>query len=186
METMLRLTLERRPGRDDLVAFGLAAGLLMAVAGALAAALAAPAVGPAAWVLPALGLLPAAGAALRPWALERSWRMWNRGARGYGRVARAAVLGVAFGVFTVVGRAGARFALHPSPSGPGWTPKATGTAGGGAAPGATGASWARRLLSWSRDGENRWAAFLVPFLLLLHALEADASARAAEEIYTLY
>ncbi|MFO7587254.1 MAG: hypothetical protein R6X22_04185 [Gemmatimonadota bacterium] len=165
---MLRLTLERRPGRDDLVAFGLAAR------------------SPAAWVLPALGLLPAAGAALRPSALARPWRMWNRAARGYGRVARAAVLGVAFGVFTVVGRAGARFALHPSPSGPGWTPKARDAAGRDAAPGATGASWARRLLSWSRDGENGWAAFLVPFLLLLHALEADASARAAEEIYTLY
>lgn len=179
-------TLERRPGRVDLTAFGLALAIVAAAFGGAAAVIAVAAgAGKTAWLLPGLGLVPAVAGALSPWSLAGPYRSWNRLAARFARVARTAVLGVAFAVFTVVGRAGARFALRPDAAGPGWTPKSP--PGG---PGASGRQddvpWFRRLLAWGQGTENRWSAWLVPYLLLLEWLEADREAGGAEDIYTLY
>ena len=186
---MSKITLSRRPTRDDLTAFAFASsvlvGLVVLVAGV---PLGQPALAAATSAL--ILLLGAGIGLLTPEAFAAPYRVWNGLARRYARMAQAITMIVAFHlVFTVVARGGTRFQRTVSKRDSGWSPKASPdlrTQAGYVPASGTPDDWDRRLREWSRGGASRWSLFLLPFLHLLDAFEGQKRVKTAEDIYTLY
>jgi hypothetical protein len=147
----------------------------------------------------AAGVLTAVVAAvpglLRPRLAMRPLQAWNRAARLFTRVASTWVTGICFYVvIPALGRR--RSALTLDPVGPGtslWTPWRNGAgAGGGAVEGIAPANpsanaWAREFATWARGSGNPWASYLLPFLVVLTALEPPPDVELPPPgIYTLY
>ncbi len=106
---MSKITLSRRPTRDDYAAFAFASsvltGLVVLFAGVL---LGRPAIAAAA----SASILPlgAGIGILKPEVFAAPYRIWNGLARRYARIAQAVTMFVAFHlVFTVVALGGTRF-----------------------------------------------------------------------------
>lgn len=127
--------------------------------------------------------------------LSRLYAAWNDMARKVAQVAQVWVEGVCFyTVFLAVGRTGASLRLaRPEPAANSlWTARKT------LSPSAyiyrqrkTGdsfaqQSWTSGFVSWSAGSGNLWACCLLPFLLLLRALDTEADSEFPDDIYTLY
>ncbi|MBN1237321.1 MAG: hypothetical protein JXB36_02410 [Gammaproteobacteria bacterium] len=182
------MTLPRNPNLAWTLSFWLAAVIVLAaVAAPAVAVLAAPlwsaAVLAAAVALAAVGLL-------RPEIAERAYRGWNAFARRYAAAARAVVLRACyFVVITATSRTGARLELGRSEaSRSSWVAKSTpGIETCGRSAGVRAAArWAGRYLAWSRRSGNAWAACLLPFVLLLMALDEADEDEPPASLYTLY
>jgi hypothetical protein len=120
--------------------------------------------------------------------VEYPYRAWNKLAREFTRVGRLWVLAVLYyGVFMPVGWAGSLMRVAAPKSGESlWTEhspfcedirfSACGTQ-----------KWLTAYLSWCRPSRNRWAIWLVPFLLLLTILETEEQTDSVPtNTYTLY
>lgn len=160
--------------------------------------------GIALWVLasPAwsgLGLILTAALAmmglLRPILVAWPYKVWNGLAGSYTRLARMWVAKTCFYIiFGAVGRTGAALSLTrpTSVTESYWVPRDT-------LPsktyvheykkmteGSTRSSWIRTFVSWAVGSRNLWACCLLPFLILLRALETEEKRSFPSNIYTLY
>ena len=157
--------------------FGLAAALLLWRRG--------PAAGLA-------GLLLGAAVALPGWWWPRlaatPYAAWSRLSDLVARGTRLWITAVCFGILAIVGRAGARFAWAPPAAGTsGWRPRPPerpGVGAGGVGPPAKG--WVRELVGWGWESRQAWVWALVPFLLLLSAVQGGPKGSLGGDVYTLY
>ena len=140
----------------------------------------------------AIGLASALPALLRPETVAIPYRMWNTMILWYVRLARAWVALVCFfTIFTIVGRAGSALRLnHPSGRSSLWVPFETGTETdhrGVTVEDSSNRSWVPAFLSWAARTGNWWAYSLLPFLVLMSALEPERErSTVPTSIYTLY
>jgi hypothetical protein len=141
------------------------------------------------------GLLGAALAAAPglawPEAVRPAYRAWNRLARVYARLARRALLAVAYyGIVTPVGRVGASLDLE-DPRHSMWRPASQ------MAPDASqsqlgdgsGGGWIGPLARWGCRSRHPWWLALLPLLALLAAVEPEepaSSSGPAADLYTLF
>ncbi len=185
------LMLPRRPTRSMLRAFALVGGLLL---GALLAgtALLARLPAPVAWGAPAACATAYAGWS-RPYAFTRVYGWWNRAAAKTRRLTRAALAGICFLVFTVVGFTGGRLRWKSlEAGGSGWfARKASGAADLSSPadvplPTAASNSWLAALTSWARETGAFWIWTIVPLLALLRSIEPDQELDVGHTSYTLY
>jgi hypothetical protein len=187
------ITLPSRPRRAWLVSFWLAisvcSGLLI---GLLSALLIAPR-----WV--GLGgilmLVLACTGLLRRRVIRRAYAVWNRLALSFGRAAQLVLMGICFYIiFVAVGRTGSALRLaHPSPTASLWVPRGTLAPSAyvsqyGARDGASlQQGWIATFLSWAVRSGNWWALSLLPFFILLSALQIDEKKGTfPANIYTLF
>ena len=121
------------------------------------------------------------------------YQLGVRASRLYARLARFALLALCYGiVFVAVGAAGSALRLRrPAPGDSLWEARPTLPAGayrsqhdGAGSPGAR-RRW-RAILAWATDSGNAWALTLVPFLLLVAALDTEDEAPYPIGIYTLF
>ena len=188
---MLSSTMPSRPDRVWLVSFwlsfSLGCGLLVASAARLAES--------DGWmlfgVIALLALL--VPGVVWPRLVWSPYAIWNRLAREYSRAASLILTAICFYiVFVAVRLAGSALRLKgPQPGESLWTPRGTlpSTAyrsqdespRGGAPKG-----WLRVIFSWSARPGHRWVVGLIPFLVLLRALDYDERAGVPSDIYTLY
>ena len=186
------ITLPSRPRRACLRSFSLAVSLCSGVLiGATLTLLLS-----FQWV--SLGAVPALVLAFPtlfcPHTLSRLYDVWNRMALLFNRVARLWLTGICFYiVLATVGLTGSRLRLaHPTASESLWVPRKT-------VPPATYKSqwvsiekngwrkgWIRSFVFWAFHSGNLWAAFVLPFLILLCLLEGDEESSAPTRIYTLF
>jgi len=185
------ILLPYRPRQAWLKSFGLALSIAAALLAAVMALVGFPA-------LSGLGALAACllalAAMVRPETLRLPYRLWNKLARHYAAAARIWLLGTCFYfVFPVVGRAGSSLGLAPSPSATShWVPRETLPAITYTSQHRTGAAeapcggWIRTFVSWAARSGNFWAIFLLPFLILLSALQPEEEEAFPSNIYTLF
>lgn len=183
------VVLPPRPRRAWLRSFGVAAGLWAGLAVLLLAPFDLPGrLAAAVLVLLLGGVAPIA----RPAGSARVYRLWNRIARGYARLARAALLAVCYGVVALVGVAGTALRLRrPEPGESLWLARDTlATEAYGSQHDRPGKAWHGRqwaaVLAWAARTGNGWAVFLVPFLALVATLEEDERRDVPVGIYTLF
>jgi hypothetical protein len=120
------------------------------------------------------------------------YRLGVRASRLYARLARFALLALCYGIiFVAVGAAGSALRLRrPAPGDSLWEagrtlpPGAYRSQHGAESPG-TRRRW-RAILDWATDSGNAWALTLVPFLLLVAALDTEDEAPYPVGIYTLF
>jgi hypothetical protein len=131
---------------------------------------------------------------LQPAWMKAAYTAWNSGAGLFARAARVILTGICFYIiFLAVGRAGSRMDLHPPKREKSlWNPKGTlpGAAfdrefaaveSSGAAKG-----WIRGYSFWARNSGQIWALFLLPFLVMLSALDSHRDSRLPDGVYTLF
>lgn len=141
------------------------------------------------------GLLLGGAGLLRPRKLSIPYKFWNGLAKKFAHFGQVWVAGVCFyTVFAAVGRTGASLSLARPGSGTKslWTPRET------QAPstyiysqkkmfkGSTQRGWVSSFGSWAAESRNLWAVCLLPFLLLLKALDTEQESEFPSDIYTLY
>jgi Saxitoxin biosynthesis operon protein SxtJ len=134
------------------------------------------------------------GGLLRPEALALPYRAWNRLARDFARCARILLLGICFFViFVAVGRTGSSLKLTRSaPAESLWTPRKTLVPAAfrsqyaGTITESPKKGWILSLISWTIRSGNVWACCLIPFLVLLSALNTDQESDFSADIYTLF
>lgn len=122
------------------------------------------------------------------------YRIWNELVCRLASYARVVLLGICFYlIFVAVGRTGSSLRLERPPSPHSlWVSRGTIPTSeyGSQARLSTGESsekgWMASFPSWAAQSGNLWACGLVPFLLLLSALETDQETRAPVGIYTLF
>ena len=102
-------------------------------------------------------------------------------------------MGICFYVIVVaVGRSGASLRLARPDSGQSlWVrrqdPLGARTASNGSSPRMnTSKSWIRNFLKWSARSSNLWACGVLPFLVLISALDPEQDNTVPKEIYTLF
>lgn len=190
---MFVMTLPPSPNRLWLLSFWFAISLLVGlIAGALSWMLASPL-----WsglgVLVALSL--ATSGLLRLQKLSTPYKAWNNLANRFARFAQAWVGRVCFyTVFVAVGRAGTSLGLaHPGADTKSlWVSRETLAPSEYAYPhksstaGPIRQSWISAYLSWAAGSRNLWACSLLPFLILLRALDTGDESHFPSNIYTLY
>lgn len=187
------ITLPSRPRRAWFMGFWLAIGLCSGLfIGLLAVWLISPP-----WF--ALGVIPVlvlAGAGLL-WrqVIRRAYAVWNRLALHFGRTAQLLLMGICFYIiFVAVGRTGTGLRLaHPPPGTSLWVPRGTLAPHAYASQHGAGdgmslqKGWVVMFLSWAVRSGNFWAVSLVPFFILLSALQVDQSESSfPANIYTLF
>jgi hypothetical protein len=187
------ITLPSRPRRAWLMGFWLAisvcSGLLI---GLLLALLIAPQ-----WF--GLGgilmLVLACTGLLRRQAIRRAYAVWNRLAHYFSRTVQLLLMGICFYIiFVAVGRTGSTLRLaHPPPTTSLWAPRGTLASSAyvsqyGARDGASlQKGWIATFLSWAVRSGNLWALSLLPFFILLSALQIDQEKNTfPASIYTLF
>lgn len=184
------LLLPRRPTRSMLRAFALVMGVLLgAILGGAAFVARWPA--PLAW-----GALAACATAYlgwsRPYAFAQVYLRWNRAAATVRRVVRAALAGICFVVFTVVGLTGGRIRWKSQEaSESGWFTRKAAKASDLSSPAdvalpAATSSWLTTLTSWARATGALWIWTIVPLLALLRSIEPDQELDVGHTSYTLY
>jgi hypothetical protein len=128
-------------------------------------------------------------------AIRKAYAVWNRLALGFGRAAQLLLMGICFYViFVAVGRTGSALRLaHPSPTASLWVARGTLAPNAyvsqyGAGDGASlQKGWIATFLSWAVRSGNWWALSLLPFLILLSALQIDETKSTfPANIYTLF
>lgn len=129
---------------------------------------------------------------LRPTELGLVYRVWNKAARGYALVVRAALLALCYGVITAAGTAGSSLRLRrPRPGESLWYPRDTLPAEAyGSLDERPGRAWRghpwRAVLTWALRTGHAWAIVLLPFLMLIAALERSEQTHYPDGIYTLF
>jgi hypothetical protein len=112
----------------------------------------------------------------------------------FARAARLWLTGICFYiVFVAVGLTGSRLRLaHPTASESLWVPRKTfppatyESQWGSIEKNGSRKGWIRSFLYWAFHSGNLWAAFMLPFLILLCLLERDEESSLPTRIYTLY
>lgn len=184
------VVLPPRPRRAWARAFALATGLWAGLAAAVLASLAAPGSVIAALLVASVACVVAAW---RPRVATLAYRVWNKGARMYARAAAHVAVVLCYAVVTAAGAAGSSLRLQrPRPGESLWQPRPTlpleAYGSQSARPGRAwhGHPWAD-LVRWAVGTPNAWAIFLVPFLVLIVALESQEQDEAFPAgIYTLF
>jgi hypothetical protein len=122
-----------------------------------------------------------------------AYAVWNKLAREFARYARTSLMGICFYVIVVaVGRSGASLRLSRPDSGQSlWVRRqdSTGARNGFERVIATDESsknWIRNFFRWSARSRNLWACGVLPFLILLSALDPEQDTTVPKEIYTLF
>lgn len=128
-------------------------------------------------------------------AISLPYRAWNKLAMYFAWAGRLYLTGIYFFVmFVVVGQVRSSFKLGGAAAlgASGWVPRKP------LAPAAypsqydvaisdsSHKGWVRTYLSWALHSGNFWAVFLLPFLILLNALEPDGKKTIPIGIYTLF
>lgn len=134
---------------------------------------------------------------LWPQAIARPYTVWNRLAHYFGRAARLWLMGICYYLIIIlvaVGRAGSSLRVaRPTPTASLWVPR--GTLGPSAYVSQHGAAtaaspqkgWIGTFLSWASESGNVWALSLLPFFILLAALQIDEKKSSfPAKIYTLF
>jgi hypothetical protein len=178
------LTLPAPPRRAHLAAFAGALGLVGGVAlGALLGVAASPA-----WAAlgPGLGTVLAAVGVLRPRAVAPLYAAWSGLEARYRRVARLAVKAAAFLPLVAMGPGGdARLGLAaPEPARSLWLPRTPDADAPGV--GAARGGLVRSYAGWAARGGRWWTLALLPFLVLLAAIDADTEPTLPTQTYTLF
>jgi hypothetical protein len=180
IDTML--TLPAPPRRADLAAFAVASGLVGGLALGAVLGLAVS----AAWAAlgPALGALLAAVGLLRPGAVAPLYAAFSRLGAAYRGLALVTVKVAAFLAIAGAGRdPDARLALHaPAPDRSLWVPRGADRDG---AEIRAAAGLVQSYTAWARDG-RRWALILLPFVLLMAAIDTDVEPTLPTQTYTLF
>ena len=119
--------------------------------------------------------------------------VWNKLAREFGRYSRAWLMAICFYVIVVaVGRSGASLRLARPDFGQSlWVRRQdpSGARNGFervVAADESSKSWIRNFLKWSARSSNLWACGVLPFLVLISALDAEQDNTVPKEIYTLF
>lgn len=130
----------------------------------------------------------------QPQIAKVPYRLWSRVADFYVRVARLAVKVICFFlVFVTVRRGGSsltvsRAAFTQSM----WLERGTVSRTNyaheyeGTSQESSASTWTTTFVSWAKESGNFWAITLLPFLMLLSALEADEECAFPPNIYTLF
>jgi hypothetical protein len=121
-------------------------------------------------------------------------RIWNKAAREFARFARMAVMAVCFYVvFALLGWTGSKLKLkRPGVGQSAWVPRNSVSPDAYYSQDAVTPEhlaekgWLMTFLTWGRGTGNLWACFLLPFLLLISALDTDEETLAPASIYTLF
>ncbi len=188
---MLGSVIPARPDRDWLRAFAIASAVAAAAALAVAAVWGGVHSGLAILVAALVGFAVASIGWRRPRLALGPYRWWNRAARAYARHARFALSAVCyFIVVTAASRLGSSVRMAKSGA-DGWVARDTlpneAYASQDASPASAGSPGGmREMLRWSFRSGRWWVAFLVPFMLILEALESAGEDPMPSRIYTLY
>jgi hypothetical protein len=187
------ITLPVPPHRAWLLSFWLTISLCSALLIGLLSALLISPLWCGVGVIPVLGL--ACTGLLWRQAIRRAYALWNRLARYFGRAAQLLLMGICFYIIVVsVGRTGSALRLaRPSSTTSLWVPRGTLTPSAylsqhGHTDGASQQQgWIATFLSWAPQSGNVWALSLLPFLILLSALQIDQKkSNFPANIYTLF
>jgi hypothetical protein len=137
------------------------------------------------------GLLMALPGLWRPHAISGFYRAWDRWAERYALWARMLLLRICYYVvFAAVGCAGSIIRRDPK-SRSLWMPRTTLSPDAYLSqydltlPGVS-RSWAAGYLVWAYKSGNIWACCLLPFLILIAALETQRGKAHPASIYTLF
>jgi hypothetical protein len=134
-----------------------------------------------------LGLIGAAVGLRRPQSMRRAYVMWNRLSDLYMHAVRFAMKLVCFLILTLLGRRGASplILVHPGAARTLWEPREQ--ADHRSALDGTRAGWCHGYLAWTRRSGKWWALSLLPFLVVLAAIETEAeAAMPSQTTYTLF
>jgi len=118
---------------------------------------------------------------------------WNKLAATFARYARTWLMGICFYVIVVaVGRSGASLRLSRPDAGQSlWLRRQDSTGGQNGfervvATDEQSRSWIHNFLKWSAKSRSLWACGVLPFLILLSALDHEEENTVPKEIYTLF
>ena len=121
------------------------------------------------------------------------YRAWNKLAAAFARWSRTLLMGICFYVIVVaVGRSGASLRLSRPDAGQSlWVRRQDSTGGPNnlervVATDEDSRSWIHNFLRWSAKSRNLWACGVLPFLILLSALEHEQENSVPKDIYTLF
>ncbi len=139
-------------------------------------------------------MLLAAVGLIRPEMARTSYRVWNVLARFYCRGAGLLLKGICFyGIFVPAGWAGSSLLLtRPTAFRSLWMPRQTldpttyTSQYDALDEGCSRRGWITSLLFWASRSRNIWALFVLPFLILLSALQDDEESTFPSGIYTLF
>lgn len=187
---MITLPSSRRP--HMLAAFWLAislsVGMLIGMIGGLALS--------PRWLLFGLAsaVVMAVPGLLRPQIAAFPYRAWNKLAREFSRGARHWLIGICYYVILVaVGQTKSSIKLkHPSPQESSWVARRGRTVEhaphlDGSARESPRRGWIRSYTSWAVQSGNTWVLGLLPFIVMLSALEVDQQENPLPaDIYTLF
>jgi len=131
---------------------------------------------------------------LQPQIISVAYDVWNRLARYYMRGARVLLKGICFYIiFASVARIGSRLTLtRPSATKSLWVARGTLPASSycfqydGKTNRSTQKGWVRTYVSWAVQSGNLWTACLLPFLILLRAVEVEERSVSPTNVYTLF
>lgn len=139
-----------------------------------------------------ISIIWVACALLAPGVARFSYRAWNRAAVEFAGAARAVITGICFYVVMVaVGRTESVFPLRSPKSGESmWVPR-TALAGAHGAQTVSAQedqarSWFSSYTSWALNSGNHWCIVLLPFLIILSALDTPREEFLPTDTYTLY
>lgn len=123
------------------------------------------------------------------------YQTWNRVATFVRKAGFRWILHLSHGILLrAIGREGSKFDVEVTQTVPtGWTAYQA-EFGSGRSPGHPGPidealsnRWTRDYVEWARNGDNRWALLLLPFLLMLSLFSEDEEeVTAPSNIYTLF
>lgn len=177
--------------RATLRAFWIAVCLELGILVGLAALLPIPPAGLIAG-LAAVAALLAAGC-LSPEQVAPAYRFWNRGASRFAVAAARWIAGICYyTVFAAAALSGSpvlrRWPRQPASN---WSrrdrlPEAAYGSTWRLQSGMSAAGSLRPFVSWALKSGNSWAVVLVPFLLLLRALDSQPPQHVPSDLYTLY
>jgi hypothetical protein len=138
---------------------------------------------------PLLGLALAVVGLLRPHVMVGPYGMWNRLSGFYMRAARFIIKAICFYVLVlIVGQAGSSLRLTPPDSSSSlWRPREPGSLVHPPDPVVSPHSgWTRSFIAWALRSGQWWALGLLPFLIILAALDTDSEGSLPSATYTLY
>lgn len=166
-------------GAAGLVAAALTSAYLGGVAGTAAGALVMLLIATPGWIQPEL--------------VRHAYRFWYLSSHRVARFARRALLWICYhSVFDLAGRAGNRLGIEPTGKASAWTERTTlppplfRSQDGSVVVDAGAHGWVRPLSGWALRSGRPWVLALVPFLVLLNALDDHRQDALPADIYTLY
>jgi hypothetical protein len=136
-----------------------------------------------------LGLALAVVGLLCPHIMVGPYGLWNRLSGFYMRAARFIIKAICFYVLVVfVGQAGSSLRLTRSDSSQSlWRPREhVSLVHPPASPASAHKGWKRNLVAWALRSAQWWALGLLPFLIILGALDTDSEGSLPFDIYTLF